>query len=215
MIHRLSLAAARRSPALWPAGRRTPPAPASEVAETPSSPEGLRAGSPTRPALRCPPLWETLSASQHHSTLVSGQYFQSALTVLMVNMFQLPPSPRLSIPHCPPATPISTAEWVECLAFSTAEEWREAGSTLPHTRASRCPQLQGRQAPRSSRTRPTDPGERGRIPSDLRSHSDISSYGTSYDSLSLGQSSSGYVNKNYGSDNNQAKTGSSNNTAGG
>lgn len=41
-----------------------------------------------------------------------------------------------------------------------------------------------------------------------------SSYGTSYDSLSLGQSSSGYVNKNYGSDNNQAKTGSSNNTAG-
>lgn len=43
----------------------------------------------------------------------------------------------------------------------------------------------------------------------------ISSYGTSYDSLSLGQSSSGYVNKNYGSDNNQAKTGSSNNTAGG
>merc|ERR1719270_2005081 len=43
-----------------------------------------------------------------------------------------------------------------------------------------------------------------------------SSYGTSYDSLSLGQSNSGYaVNNKYGSDTNQGKAGgSSNNTAG-
>merc|ERR1719391_1822190 len=43
-----------------------------------------------------------------------------------------------------------------------------------------------------------------------------SSYGTGYDSLSLGQSSSGYVNNKYGaSDSNQSKAGgSSNNTAG-
>merc|ERR1719429_311120 len=36
-----------------------------------------------------------------------------------------------------------------------------------------------------------------------------SSYGTTYDSLSLGQSSSGYVNNKYGSDSNQGKAGSS------
>ena len=78
MIHRLSSGAALRFPALWPAGRRTPPAPASEAAETPSSPEGLRAGSPTPPALRCLPLWATLSASQHHSILVSGKHPQRA-----------------------------------------------------------------------------------------------------------------------------------------
>jgi len=43
-----------------------------------------------------------------------------------------------------------------------------------------------------------------------------SSYGTGYDSLSLGQSNSGYVNSKYGaSDSNQSKAGgSSNNTAG-
>ena len=35
------------------------------------------------------------------------------------------------------------------------------------------------------------------------------SYGTTYDSLSLGQSSSGYVNNKYGSDSNQGKAGSS------
>ena len=42
------------------------------------------------------------------------------------------------------------------------------------------------------------------------------SYGTGYDSLSLGQSNSGYVNSKYGaSDSNQSKAGgSSNNTAG-
>merc|ERR1719186_824601 len=41
-----------------------------------------------------------------------------------------------------------------------------------------------------------------------------SSYGTSYDSLNLGQSNSGYGKNNYGSDNNQAKSGSSTSNAG-
>ena len=40
------------------------------------------------------------------------------------------------------------------------------------------------------------------------------SYGTSYDSLNLGQSNSGYGKNNYGSDNNQAKSGSSTSNAG-
>ena len=78
MIHRLSLAAAPRCPALWPAGRRTTLAPASEVAATPSLPEELRPGSLTPPALPCPPLWATLWASRHHSILVSGKHPQSA-----------------------------------------------------------------------------------------------------------------------------------------
>jgi len=41
-----------------------------------------------------------------------------------------------------------------------------------------------------------------------------SSYGTSYDSLNLGQSNSGYGKNNYGNDNNQAKSGSSTSNAG-
>ena len=44
----------------------------------------------------------------------------------------------------------------------------------------------------------------------------LCSYGTSYDSLSLGQSSSGYVKNNYANDSSQGKAGgSSNNTAAG
>ena len=158
MIHRLSLAAAPRFPALWPADRATTPAPASEVAETTSLPEGLRPECPTRRVLPCPPLWATLWASLHHSILVSGKYSQSA-RLLTREIFQLPPSPRLNTRLCHPATPISTEEWAGCPDCSTAEVWRGAESTLPPTRVFRCPQLPARPAPRSSRTRPTDLGE--------------------------------------------------------
>ena len=44
----------------------------------------------------------------------------------------------------------------------------------------------------------------------------LCSYGTSYDSLSLGQSNSGYVKNNYANDSSQGKAGgTSNNTAAG
>ena len=89
--------------------------------------------------------WETSSVS-------SAQFSRREI-------FQLPPSPRLNIPLCHPATPISTEELAGCLACSTAEVWRGAESTLPPPRVFRCPQLPGRPAPRSSRTRPTDLGE--------------------------------------------------------
>merc|ERR1712106_1057624 len=50
--------------------------------------------------------------------------------------------------------------------------------------------------------------------SQLQNKPYASSYGTSYDSLNLGQSNSGYGKNNYGSDTNQAKSGSSTSNAG-